>query len=207
VDAAVPGEPARGGDAAAQHGRDRGLVDLHHDLGRAAEPAADVGNVRPETLRERLGQLAPGAVVGQHLVAARALHGRGQGQRPGHLHLHGAGEVSEVLLGGVEVLGQHRAGPPQVAPRADTETPAGRLQVGLQPVEHGQAASDHPGVRAARGQLGHEGEVADLAPDDTERLVDVGAGHRPDARGPHPDWVVSRRVCAIVADPTTRVPS
>ena len=52
----------------------------------AGHPAAQVGDVVADALGQRLRQLAPGAVVGEHLVAARLLDGRGEGPgsgRPG----------------------------------------------------------------------------------------------------------------------------
>ena len=181
------------------------LVDLHDDLLGPREPAPDVGDVRREALGERLRHLASSAVVGHQLVAAGSFDLGGQRERARDLHLERARVLGEQLLGGVEVLRQQGARAPQVAARSDTETPSGGLQVGIQTLEHGQAAADHAGMRAAGRQLGHEDEVADLAADDAQRLGDVVAGHRPDARAC--SHTLTRRVSAIVAEPTTRVPS
>jgi hypothetical protein len=100
---AVPVEAGRGRHPARQHGRQRGLVELHDQVG-AGDPPAQVGDVRPQSFGERLGQLAPGAVVGQHAVAARALDRRGEGPRSGDLGLERAGIALGVLLDDVEVL-------------------------------------------------------------------------------------------------------
>jgi hypothetical protein len=100
-----------GGRSGADRSRTRsgpgrpGLVDLDDDpLG--ADPAAYAGQVRLDALGQRLRQLSPGAVVGQHLVSARLLDRRGQRPGPRHLHLERAPEVLRLLLELVEVLGQ-----------------------------------------------------------------------------------------------------
>ena len=64
VDGAVPAEPGRRRDAAGQHRGERRLVDLHDQPVDAGQPAAQVGDVVAQALGQRLGQLAPGAVVG-----------------------------------------------------------------------------------------------------------------------------------------------
>ena len=67
----VPAEAGRGRHRAGQHGGQRRLVDLHDQPVDAGQPAAQVGDVVAHALGQRLGQLAAGAVVGEHLVAAR----------------------------------------------------------------------------------------------------------------------------------------
>ena len=107
----VPAEAGRGRDLSREHGRQRRLVDLHQQLGRPGQPAAQVGDVVEQALRERLGEVAPGAVVGEDLVAAGLLDGRGERPRSGDLHLERAGPALRLLLDRVEVLGDAATGP------------------------------------------------------------------------------------------------
>ena len=172
VDRPVPAEAGRGRHCAGQHGGQRGLVDLHEQLG-ARDPAADVGDVVAQPLGERLRQLAAGAVVGEHPVAARPLDGRGQRPRPGDLDLEGAGVALAVLLDGVEVLGQQRPGPAVVDAGGVGQPPPGRLQVGAELGDQRQRATGHVGVRAAAGQLGQVGQVGQLVEHHPDRQVVV----------------------------------
>ena len=64
----------------------------------------------PHALGQRLRELAAGAVVAEHLVAARLLDGGGQRPRAGDLRLERAGVALRLLLDRVEVLGEQRAG-------------------------------------------------------------------------------------------------
>ena len=114
---AVPAEAGRGRHRAGQHRGQRGLVDLDDQPVRAREPAAQVGDVGGEPLGQRLGELAPGAEVGEHLVAARPLDGRRQRPRSGDLDLERAGVPLRLLLQPVEVLGEQAAGPAVVDAR------------------------------------------------------------------------------------------
>ncbi len=107
---AVPAEAGRGGNLAGQHGRERRLVHLDQQR-RSREPATEVGEVVPERGGERLGQLVPGAVVGEHPVTARLLDRGRERPRPGHLHLERPRDALRLLLHGVEVLGEQRARP------------------------------------------------------------------------------------------------
>ena len=106
-------EAGRRRHRAGEHRRQRGLVDLHDDLG-VRDPAADVGDVVAQTLGERLGELAARAVVGEHPVAAGPLDRRGQRPRSGDLDLERTGVALGVLLDRVEVLGEQRLGSPVV---------------------------------------------------------------------------------------------
>ena len=109
-----------------------------------------------QALGERLGQLPAGTVVGEHLVAAGLLHGRGQGPRSGHLDLGGARVTLGLLLELVEVLGQQRPGATMVDTRGVGESPPGRLQVGAQP---DSTASPRPVVVAVGPRPGKLGQV------------------------------------------------
>ena len=100
----------RSGTRPASTDGQRRLVDLHHPPVDAGQPAAQVGEVAPYALGERLRELAPGAVVGQHQVAARPLDGRRQRPRPGDLGLERADVALRLLLDLVEVLGEQAAG-------------------------------------------------------------------------------------------------
>ena len=101
--------PEAVGTRARQHGGQRRLVDLHHDVG-LGHPAPHVGDVDAQPLGEGLGELAARAAVGEHPVAARSLDGRRQRPRPGDLDLERAGVALAVLLDRVEVLRQQRPG-------------------------------------------------------------------------------------------------
>ena len=76
-------KPEAVGTAPAEHRGQRRLVDLHDQPLGAGQPAAQVGDVVADPLGERLGEVAAGAVVGEDLVAARLLDGRGQRPRAG----------------------------------------------------------------------------------------------------------------------------
>ena len=84
---------------------------------RAGHPAAYVGDVVAEPLGQRLRQLAAGAEVGEHLVAARPLDGRGQRPRSGDLDLERAGVPCACSSSAVEVLREQAAGPAVVDAR------------------------------------------------------------------------------------------
>ena len=82
------------------------------------QPAAQVGDVDGEPLGQRLRELAPGTEVGEHLVPARPLDGRGQRPRSGDLDLERAGVLLRLLLQPVEILGEQAAGPAVIDARA-----------------------------------------------------------------------------------------
>ena len=150
------------------------------------QPAAQVGDVDGEPLGQRLRQLAPGAEVGEHLVAARPLDGRRQRPRSGDLDLERAVVPLRLLLQPVEVLGEQAAGPAVVDAGCVGEPPAGRLQVGAELGHHGERAAGHGRGSAATGHLGQVGQVGQLAEDEPHRLVEVAlvvARVRADAAG------------------------
>ncbi len=198
---------ARGrGDPAGEHGGQRRLVDLQHER-CSGHPPTHVGQVLPDPGGERLREVTTGADVGQHLVAARLLDRRRERPRPGDLHLERALVALRQLLRDVEVLSQQRAGAALVDAGRVGEPPPGRLQVEAELAHQRHRPAGHPGDRPARRQLGQVREVGQLAEHDPHRLHEVLPRHRAEAGGAcaHADAV--RRVEAIVADPTTRVPS
>ncbi len=159
--------------------------------------------MRREPLGQRLGELAPGAEVREHLVAAGSLDGRCEGPRPGDLDLERAGVLLRLLLEAVEVLGEQAAGPAVVdagGPAMTGEPPAGRLQVGAELGHHRERAAGHRGGRAPSGHLGEVGQVRELTEDEPHRLVEVAlvvSGVRADAAGPR--HVASRPAPSSVA--------
>ncbi len=206
----MPAEAAGGRHLA---GDDRGqhrLVDLHDPAVDAAEPSAQVGEVGADALCERLRELAAGAVVGEHLVAARLLDRGGQGPRAGDLGLERALVVLRQLLDGVEVLGEQRPCAPVVDPAGVGQPPAGGLEVRAEAGHDREPATRHRGRDASAGHLRHVREVGQLAQDQAGRLGVVGvggAGHRAHAGGSRHAWTSTGRVDSMVAEPTTRVPS
>ena len=129
----------------------------------ARDPAAHVGDVVAQALGERLGQLAAGAVVGQHPVAARPLDRRGQRPRAGDLDLERAG----VALG---CAPRRRRGPGRAAtgrgggrcrrrpvsrhPAGCRSAPSSATSASVRPVRsrarRGRAAPGRAAGRAAR---------------------------------------------------------
>ena len=105
----------------------------------AARPvSADIGapisdgmrkarRVSPARIKEGLREIAPGAVVAEHLVAARLLDHGSQGPGAGNLHLEDAVIALGPLLQRVEVLGQQRASASVVDSRSVGQSPPGRL--------------------------------------------------------------------------------
>ena len=144
------------------------------------DPAAYVGQVVADPLGERLRQLAAGAVVGEHLVAARPLDGGRQRPGAGDLHLEVPGVALERLLEHVEVLAEQAAGPPLVAARRRAGQPPARgLEVGAELGDDGQRPARHRGGGAALGELGQVRQVGQLADDDAHGLGRVGPGKEP----------------------------
>ena len=78
-DPAAPARPAAPGSSTCTRSR------------RLGDPAPHVGDVVAQPLGERLGELAAGAVVGEHPVAAGPLDGGGQRPRAGDLDLERPG--------------------------------------------------------------------------------------------------------------------
>ena len=213
VDGAVAVEARGGGDLTGQHRGQRRLVDLQQQRG-ARDASPHLGQVVAQTGGQRLGQVATQPVVGQHPVAARALHRGGQRPRPGHLQLEQAVVALRLLLDGVEVLAQQRDRPPVVDAGGVGDAPPGRLQVDPHALEQRQRAPHHPGRGSPPGHLGHVGQPGHVGQHHLDGVVEgalVLAGVRPDAgRARHADVTgtstPARAVAAMVHDPTTRVP-
>jgi hypothetical protein len=160
-------------------------------------------DVNGDALGQRLCELVPGAVVGEHPVATWALHRRRERPGTGDLHLERSFVALRVLLQEVEILAEHRDSAAVVDAGCVGQPPPGRLQVSTQPLQQGHGASDHARPCAARGQLRQVDEVGKLAGDEPQRLRHVAARQRPDPGRSR----AHRRVAAIVALPSTRVPS
>ena len=212
VDRAVPVQAGRGGDLAGHHRRQRGLVELEHQLG-AGDPAAEVGDVvaHPSASACASSRRAPWSEStrsprGFSTVAA-SVHG------PATWTLSGPLEALRLLLEHVEVLGEQRPGAAVVdagRPGGAGEPPARGLQVGVEPGHHRERAAGQVGVRATAGQLGQVRQVGQLAEHGAHRLVEVGARHRPDGGGDEGHAGATRGtpcVALIVQEPTTREPS
>ena len=206
---AVSAEARRGGHLPGQHRGQGRLVHLDDDA-LGVDPAAEVGEMVGHPFGQGLGDLAAGTVVGEQLVAARPLDGRGQRPRPRQLDLEDAVEVLGLLLELVEVLPEQGAGAPVVDAGRVGQPPARGLEVEAELGDRRERATDHAGLDAATGQLGKVGQVRSLAEDDPDRfgvLLGGGAGPRPDAGGDRHAGAPTRAVVTMVADPTTRVPS
>ncbi len=140
-----------------------------------ATTASYVGDVVGHARRQRLRQVAPGTVVGQHLVAARTLDRRGQCPRSGDLHLDRSGMVRGLLLERVEILAEKAEGAPLVERRGTGgggQPPTRRLQVGVELGHQTEGATDHLRRYASAGHLREERQVY-LAQHDPQRLVEV----------------------------------
>ena len=214
VDGPVAVEARGGGDLTGQHRGQRRLVDLEQQ-GGARDASPHLGEVVAQPRGQRLRQLAAQAVVGQHAVAAGALHRGGQRPRPGHLQLEEAVVALRLLLDRVEVLAQQRDGASVVDAGGVGDAPPGRLQVDAHALEQRERAPDHPGRCAPAGHLGHVDEPGHVRQDDLDGVVEgalVLAGVRPHAARARHALVTGtstpvRAVAAMVHDPTTRVPS
>ena len=212
-DRAVPVEARGGRHLAGQDERQRRLVELEDQRG-AGHASLHVREVEADPLGQRLRQLTAGAEVGEHLVAARLLDGRGERPWSGDLDLELTAVALELLLEHVEVLGQQRTCPAVVDTRGVGEPPAGGLEVEPELADDGDATTGQVGDRPARraARAGAAGPAARRRP-----------GARP-RRSPHRAssrcrWLrsragslrcasaASRRVAEIVAEPTTREPS
>ena len=125
------------------------------------QPAAHVGDVVAHALGQRLGELAPGAVVGEHLVAARLLDRGGQRPRSGDLDLERARSQPCACSSSVSRSWASSDGPGAGRPRGVGEPPAGGLQVGAEPGDHApargrswSAAAPRPGSSGRCGRSG-----------------------------------------------------
>ena len=125
----MPAEARGRRHPAGQHAGQRRLVELHHPPVDAGQPAPQVGQVAPYALGQGLGQLAAGAVVGEHPVAAGSLDGGGQRPRADDLGLERRRVALRLLLDLVEVLGEQAAGAALVDALPVGQPPAGGLQV------------------------------------------------------------------------------
>ena len=158
-----------------------------------------------QTLGERLGEVAAGAVVGEDLVTTGSFDGGGQGPGAGDLDLQRAFVLLGLLLERVEILAEQRGGPALVdSPTTAGEPPAGWLHISAE-LDQAQGPPDHVRVRATAGELGQvwQRQVAEY---DAQGLVEVArvvTRHRADTAGQRH----ARPVDAIVHEPTTRVPS
>ena len=185
----VPAEAGRGRDRPVQHRRQRRLVELHHPAVDAGHAAPEVGQVAAYALGERLRELAPGAVVGEHQVAARPLDRRRE--RPGadDLGLERAGERPATAprpgrgpgpAGSAPAAGRAPPSRSAATRRAGGRTP-GRGDRHARPAMRRRRARG----RAARGR--RAGPVGQLAEHDPDRLGVrrvVVARMGPDARSP-----------------------
>ena len=111
-----------------------------------------------DALGQRLGQIAAGAVVGQHPIAARPLHGRGQRPRPGDGVLERAGVALGVLLEQVQV------GPQRVDAPADGHGPsrrsaASRPAAGRPPARRAARSTGRSSPRTRRGPAARAGRA------------------------------------------------
>ena len=177
------------------------------------DPAAYVGQVVADPLGERLRQLAAGAVVGEHLVAARPLDRRGERPGAGDLDLEVPGVALERLLEHVEVLGEQAAGPPLVAGPARRRSAASPRAGGrrrARPTTRQRPARHRARWRRARGaRAGAAGRAARRRRCARPRPGRSRAGSRRRSRGSRgtASRPRVRAVAVMVAEPTTRVPS
>ena len=153
----MPAEAGRGGDAGAQHGGERRLVDLDHQSVDAGQASSYVGDMDAHPLGERLREVATSAVVRQDLVPARPFDRRSEGPRARDLDLERAGQSLSLLLDLVEVLGELTAGTAVVDARRVGQPPPGRLEVGSDAVHDRHRPAGHRGTGATSGQLGQVG--------------------------------------------------
>ena len=179
------------------------------------DPAAYVGQVVADPLGERLRQLAPGAVVGEHLVAARLLDRRGQRPRAGDLDLEGARcspAPAPRACRGPGRAGCGRAGGRR--PARVGQPPARGLEVGAEPGRRPRAPRRHRGRwrRARAARAGAAGRAARRATSRTAssrvgRRAGADAGREGHAGSRRSSTATARVVDSMVAEPTTRVPS
>ena len=121
-------KPGRRRQRPLEHGRQRRLVDLQHDLGPGHQPP-HVGDVRLDAVGERRHEVGHGARVGHDPLTTVEPQRRRERPRPGDLHLERP-DVAVVGLGElVEVLPVQRRRARGVEPRPVDEPPPARLQV------------------------------------------------------------------------------
>ena len=208
VDGPVRRQSARCRHSPSEHRGQRRLVELQDDID-TREASLDLAHMNGGCLGERLSDVAAGAVVAHGSLAAARLDGSGKSPRAGQLSLERAAPAGEGLLYPVEVLRQPRARPRHHPAGRIGEPPAdgggldGQIRCDL--CEQGHGAADEVRSGPSRGQLRDVGEVGQLPRDRARPLVRVGARETADSGGGSWRDVIHRR--AIVAEPTTRVPS
>ncbi len=154
----VDGVHRRKAGHAAQPARKRGgqrrLVELDHH--RCLEPPGEFRAVGGEPLGQRSGQVAHRTPVGDRPVPAGEFEVRGQGDRPGRLHLHGAARTPESgllprLFERVHVLVEQAGGPAHRGAAARGDPVAARHGVDADVDEQRGRSADHVGAHAPRG--------------------------------------------------------
>ena len=153
-------QPLAVGHLAGADGRQRRLVDLDAAAGPPAPGAAPRPRAPPALAAMACGQVARGAVVGEHGLAAGELEGRGGGQRAHHRQLDRAGPALGDLLESVEITVEQVEGPALVETGPVDQPPAAGLDVGVQvagqpeqrdrPPDHGRQPDRGPAARAGR---------------------------------------------------------
>ncbi len=179
--------------------------------GSRRQATSYVGDVVGHAQRQRLGQVASGAVVGQHLVAARPLDGRGQRPRAGDLHLERAGSGRRPAPRARRGPGRAGCGRGAGRPAARRTCPVSRQPAGCRSasssVTSPRARPTIPARTPRPGTSGRNGQV-ELTEHQPQRLVEVAlVGPREGADAGcegHAGHAAS--VASIVAEPTTRLP-
>ena len=152
VDAAVAGEPARGGDLALRHGQECRFVDLELDRGGRDAPGQLLGECG-NALGQGASQFTSGPMVGQQPVARGSLNRRGQRPGTGHGHLERALEALKQLLRVVEVGAPLGTGASVVGVGVLGESPAGGLEVERKVADQPERPADHRGAHASLGEF------------------------------------------------------
>ena len=189
VDRTHPAEAGRGGQRPLEHGGQRRLVELEHDLGAGHQPP-HVGDVALHAVGERRDQVGHRARVGDDpLAPVEPQRGR-ERPRAGDLHLERADVAVVGLRELVEVLAVQGRRARRVEPRPVDEAPPARLEVDVQVDEQPGGAPDDLGPGAACRCLGAVRQPHALAVDEqvahgAHRLAGRRAGPRPDAGGAH----------------------
>ena len=146
-------EPARCRHVPGEHGRQRRLIERDDDM-RAGQPAPHVGDMGRHPVRQRFGDVAHRARVGQRLVAAGQLERGRQRPRAGDLHLHRPGVVAAPPLRSASRSRSSKSRPRRSSrPGPVDQPPAGRLQIDVQVGQEQRAAADQIGARPAVRQL------------------------------------------------------
>ena len=182
VHGAMPTEPTGGGDVAAQHGRQRRLVELQDQL-LSRQPSRQFRDQLDDPLLQRLDDLAAGTGVGKHPVPARVLEPAASVQGPATAILRRPFVALGDLLQLVEIGPQGGDGAAMVAGRDVGQPPARGLQIDAESGQHRGAATDQPGVRTSGRKFRQVREIRAFCEGDLERVRQVGAGPGTDAGG------------------------